>query len=103
LEGYGLVNNAALADKVAKALGSKKAILLGNHGSVVVGRTVEEACMLTIWLERNCELQALSKALGRIEPIPVDEAARSLSRHYLDGTVAGWNYYAALAKQRSGR
>ena len=103
LEDYGLVNNTALADKIAKALGNKKAILLGNHGSVVVGRTVEEACVLTIWLERNCELQFLSKGLGRIEPIPVDEAARALARHYLDGTAAGWNYYATLAKQRKGQ
>lgn len=103
LEDYGLVNNAPLADKIAKVLGSKKAILLGNHGSVVVGRTVEEACVLTIWLERNCELQLLSKALGRIQPLPVDEAARSLARHYLDGIAAGWNYYAKLAKQQKGQ
>jgi L-fuculose-phosphate aldolase len=102
LEDYGLVNNAALADKVARTLGSKKAILLGNHGSVVVGRTVEEACVLTIWLERNCELQLLSKALGRTAPIPMDEESRSLSRHYLDGTAAAWNYYAALAKEHNG-
>lgn len=101
LEDYGLVNNVALADKVAKALGNKKAILLGNHGSAVVGRTVEEACILTIWLERNCELQFLSKTLGKIVPIPTDEASKALSRHYLDGTAAGWNYYAALAKRHA--
>ena len=95
-EEYGLVDNVISADKLARNLGNKRAILLKNHGAVVVGRTIEEACILTIWLEKNCELLFMSKVTGRINAIPLENSSRSLVAHYLNRTVGtAWDHYAS--------
>jgi L-fuculose-phosphate aldolase len=96
---YGLIDDTAMAERLAMALGNKKAVLLKNHGIVVVGRTVEEACILSVWLEKNCELQLLSKILGKVDAIPLEDKSKNLVNHYLERTVrAAWNYYVSLIK-----
>lgn len=55
---------------IAGALGDKRAILLAHHGQLVVGRTVEEACMLALLMERAARLQLLAMAAGTILPLP---------------------------------
>ena len=93
-EEYGLIDNDELAHKIASTLGDKRAVLLRNHGVLVVGRSVEEACILTIWLEKNCELQLISESLGSIRSIPLERKSELLREHYLSKTVkTAWNYY----------
>jgi len=97
---YELINNEELAYKVANILGRKKAVLLKNHGVIVVGRSIEEACILTIWLERNCEIQLTSELLGEIKFIPLERESDLLKEHYLSNTVmTAWNYYVSRIKQ----
>lgn len=55
---------------ISKALGSKRAILLAHHGQLVAGKTIEEACMLAILIERAARLQLLALGAGTIEPVP---------------------------------
>jgi L-fuculose-phosphate aldolase len=54
---------------IAGALGDKKAVLLAHHGLVVVGSTVEEACVLGVMFERAAKLQLMAMASGQIQPI----------------------------------
>jgi L-fuculose-phosphate aldolase len=49
---------------VATALGSQPALLLQNHGSVVVGKSLREAVVLAQVLERACRLQLLAEGTG---------------------------------------
>ncbi|MFA7556145.1 MAG: aldolase [Spongiibacteraceae bacterium] len=56
---------------IAKALGSKRSILLAHHGQLVVGQTIEEACNLAILIERAAKLQLLAMSAGKIKPLPV--------------------------------
>jgi L-fuculose-phosphate aldolase len=51
---------------VARALGPHKAALLRNHGVAVVGATIEEATILTIWLDNACHIQLLCEAAGGV-------------------------------------
>ena len=51
---------------ISKALGSKRAILLSHHGQLVVGKTIEEACILALLIERAAKLQLLAMAAGEI-------------------------------------
>lgn len=55
---------------ISAALGDKRAILLSHHGQLVVGKTVEEACMLALLMEKAARLQLLAMAAGSIKPLP---------------------------------
>jgi L-fuculose-phosphate aldolase len=55
---------------ISAALGDKRSILLAHHGQLVVGRTVEEACLLAMLIERAARMQLLAMAVGPIKPIP---------------------------------
>lgn len=54
---------------ISAALGSKRAILLAHHGQLVAGKSVEEAAMLAIFIERAARLQVLARSIGPIKPI----------------------------------
>jgi len=53
---------------VAKALGSRRAVLLKNHGPVVTGKTIEEAVVSSIMLENAAQIQLLVEAAGTPAP-----------------------------------
>ncbi|KAK3326624.1 class II aldolase/adducin domain protein [Apodospora peruviana] len=57
--------------RIASALGKCKAAILGNHGLLTVGQTVEAAVGYFIMLEKLCEVQlaADASASGRGQPL----------------------------------
>jgi L-fuculose-phosphate aldolase len=67
---------------VAAALGSSRALLLKNHGIVVVGTSVEEACVTAILLEKAAHMQLLASQYGAIEWTPDTEALQKQARIY---------------------
>lgn len=54
---------------IAAALGDKRAILLAHHGQLVAAKSIEEACVLALLIERAARLQLLAMAAGTIQPI----------------------------------
>jgi len=66
-----MISNEALASEVADALGDRNGILLRGHGVVVVGRSVEEATVNAIYLERAAKIQILANLIG--SPIPLSD------------------------------
>lgn len=54
---------------ISGALGDKRAILLAHHGMLVTGKTVEEACVLALLLERAAHMQLTAMAAAEIKPI----------------------------------
>ncbi|MDN7160534.1 aldolase [Paraburkholderia megapolitana] len=59
---------------ISRALGNKKTILLAHHGQLVAGRSIEEACVLAVLIERAARLQLLAASAGEIQAIPADLA-----------------------------
>ncbi|TCG07165.1 aldolase [Paraburkholderia steynii] len=55
---------------ISTAIGDKRAILLAHHGMLVTGRTVEEACILALLMERAARLQLAAMQAGTIKAIP---------------------------------
>jgi L-fuculose-phosphate aldolase len=53
------------AQAVAEALGDANALFLCNHGIVVVARTIRQAAVLAVMLERACEVQLLAESVRR--------------------------------------
>ena len=51
-------------EAIAEALKDGQVVLLRNHGGVVVGKSIQEACVLIQLLERACIIQILAKSTG---------------------------------------
>ena len=55
---------------LAKKIGSSRAIILKAHGPVIVGRSVEEACISTILLEKAARAEIIAATVrGQAKPI----------------------------------
>ena len=51
-------------ERLIANLGSSRAMILRNHGTLTVGRTVGEACLTLYLLERACEAQVMALSTG---------------------------------------
>lgn len=58
----GLVLSSDEGEHIAKCLGNKKAALLGNHGLLTVGKTIEEVTAWFVLLDKCCKVQLLADA-----------------------------------------
>ena len=76
----GVVLDTSEGEKIAEALGPKKAVILQNHGILTVGRTVEAAVWRYISLENACQVQLLAEAAGKPLPMPVEVARLTASQ-----------------------
>ena len=71
-----LIRTPELGAGVAAALGTRRAVLLRNHGVVVAGRSIDECVILTVALENACEMHLLAAATGaEVTEIPAAEVA----------------------------
>lgn len=65
---FTLTSNTVLdietGDQIADALGDGEAVLLRNHGGVIVGKSVRHAAVFAQVLERACRLQLLAESSG---------------------------------------
>jgi L-fuculose-phosphate aldolase len=73
---------------VAAALGSRRAVLLANHGVLVVGKDVPWAVLSAATLERAARLQSIAGTLGVLRPIPAELARELQPVKYRDEFVA---------------
>ena len=84
----GVVVSMTEGERLADALGDKKAIMLKNHGHLTVGESVDEALWWYVTLERSCQVQLMAEAAGTPSPIP-DEMAKHTAGQ-VGSTLAGW-------------
>jgi ribulose-5-phosphate 4-epimerase/fuculose-1-phosphate aldolase len=49
---------------LAQALASGNALVIKGHGVVTAGKSIDEACMLALYLERTAKIQGLAMSLG---------------------------------------
>ena len=90
-------------DRVAAALGSRRAVLMKNHGVLVVGKDVPWAVLTAATLERAAQLQSVASTLGELRPIASELARELLPIKYRDEFVD--EYWAAWQRRvaREGR
>ena len=89
-----LITEREQARTVAEALGTRRAVILRNHGVVVADKDLRWAVLSAITLERAFRLQAIASTLGELRPIPNDLAERMFADKYqerfLDEYWAAW-------------
>lgn len=55
---------------ISKAIGSKKSIVLINHGQLTAGVSVQEATYLSVYLERGARIQLRASVYGEPKKVP---------------------------------
>jgi L-fuculose-phosphate aldolase len=71
-----LIVTADLGRSVAACLDGRNAMLLRNHGIVTAGRSIEEAVMTAVLLEKACKLQLLVENAGGAKAYSNPDEAR---------------------------
>lgn len=77
------------AIEVADALKNLWAVLCRGHGTVNVGRSVEEACVVAVVLERTAKMILMARACGAVTPLAENGgsknfAAGKISKHAVE-------------------
>ncbi|MGA0122880.1 MAG: class II aldolase/adducin family protein [Gaiellales bacterium] len=84
--GYGgQVQGDAEGERLAAAVaGGANAILLQNHGVIIVGATPAEAWLRTYFLERACEVQVLAQSTGSELVLAPEDVAEHTARQWAE-------------------
>ena len=89
----GVVLSSEEGDRIARALGPNKAVILRNHGMLTVGETVDSAAWWFLTLERTCQSQLMAYSaaagLGR-PPLQIDAEEAAATRGQVGFELAGW-------------
>jgi ribulose-5-phosphate 4-epimerase/fuculose-1-phosphate aldolase len=80
--------------RIAAALGSRKALVLRNHGMLTVGDSVDAAAWWFLSMERSAQVQLTARAAGR--PILIDHRLAVATREQTGGDLVAWINYQPL-------
>ena len=89
----GIVLDREEGKRIAKALGSGKAVILQNHGLLTVGQSVDEAAFWFISLDKTCHAQLLADAASAgsgYKKILIDDADGAFSYDQVGKPEKGW-------------
>jgi L-fuculose-phosphate aldolase len=86
---------------ISTAIGDKRSILLAHHGQLCACATIEEAAVLSIFIERAARLQLLAMSAGTIRDLE-PEPARQAHDYRLKSKPLGatFHYFARQALRR---
>ena len=84
-------------DRVAEALGSRRVVLMENHGVLVVGADVKWAVLTAMTLERAAQLQSIASTLGELRPVEHEVALQLQPVKYREEFVE--EYWAAWQRR----
>lgn len=88
-----IVLDASAGAAMAQALGPRAAVILRNHGCLVVGPDMPTTVLRTLALEEACEVQLRAMATGRMQGMSA-EAARQVKSFVMRPEIirAYWDY-----------
>jgi ribulose-5-phosphate 4-epimerase/fuculose-1-phosphate aldolase len=85
----GLAFSASEGERMARVLGTKSVLMLGNHGVLVVGDTVPRAFERLYFLERAAQAQILALSTGRALKLVPDKMIRATYAQFSAGGDVG--------------
>ncbi|MHA1960378.1 MAG: class II aldolase/adducin family protein [Candidatus Thorarchaeota archaeon] len=69
---YAMPGSAELANEVVGAIEDRSAVLIANHGAVVIGTSLSKALSRAILLERTCKIYLIAFQAGKPTELPKD-------------------------------
>jgi len=95
-EGLGQVGTKERAREIADLLGDGIAILQRGHGTITVGKGIEEALLATIYLEEAAKIHFFAKVFGQPKYIPPELSLEITKQVFKERSVKkAWEHYAA--------
>jgi ribulose-5-phosphate 4-epimerase/fuculose-1-phosphate aldolase len=95
-----LIRTPELGVKVADALGNCRGVLMKNHGTTVVGESVEVATLYAVFLEKAARVQLLAMASGEPSWSSDEEARLKYEQIYTSHRLGRmWDYFVRRAKR----
>ena len=94
------INQKALAEELATALGPHRVIMLKSHGAVVAAEGVLETFVLAVYLEETARRQYLARQLGEpaeLSVADIETIRRNLWKPHLLQKV--WDYHHAKLRR----
>ena len=96
-----LVLNSALGKALAAKLASNPVVLMRGHGETVVGRSVKEAAVRTLYTNIDARAQAAARAMGR-DVVALDDAELATNaRENFDADRPWENYRQRMLKAQA--
>ena len=78
----GMANTDDEGDRIARLLGNRSIMMMGNHGVLICAATVAEAFDLTYYLERSCRNLVLAYQTGQPLHIMTPDVAEKTAREW---------------------
>jgi ribulose-5-phosphate 4-epimerase/fuculose-1-phosphate aldolase len=96
----GITVHADEGPRLVGAIGDKRAVILRNHGLLAWGESVHRTFAILWLLNRACEIQLASTAMGPVIAIPEDVQKKSTrdSLQFSDAFGAGRDVFDALVR-----
>ncbi len=89
-----LIINKREGERIARAIGSKRALLLRGHGAVVVGSNLKEVVMGSIYLALNAHIQYQAIQLGQPKYLSYEEGRAATEKMLSDLVLdRAWEYW----------
>ena len=90
---------------LARTLGNANGMMIKGHGIVTVGKSIDEACINAVYMERTAKIMAMAQLFG-FSGVPdeffgelTSSKQKLLSRGTRLSHSAEWNYYADKIKK----
>ncbi|HEU4343600.1 MAG TPA: class II aldolase/adducin family protein [Candidatus Binatia bacterium] len=95
-----LIRTPELGKEVAQSLGNCRGLLMKNHGSTVVGESIEVATLYSVFLEKAARIQLLATASGEPSWTGDEEAKIKYEQIYTPHRLGSmWDYFVRRAKK----
>jgi ribulose-5-phosphate 4-epimerase/fuculose-1-phosphate aldolase len=96
----GITTEPGEKERLVASMGTKPYVVLRNHGLLVHGRDVAEAFVRMWQLQRACEVQIASRALGEVITLSDEVCERSHQASMKFNPRVGWGWDVFAAMQR---
>jgi ribulose-5-phosphate 4-epimerase/fuculose-1-phosphate aldolase len=78
----GMANSDAEGDRIARLMGNRSVMMMGNHGVLICAATVAEAFDLAYYLERSCRNLVLAYQTGQTLHVMSDAVAEKTAQEW---------------------
>src|SRR6202165_445438 len=85
----GLAHDMSEGERLARSLGDKSVLMMGNHGVLVVGKTVPQAFERLYFLERAAQVQVLALSTGRPLQLIPEATIKTTVAQFMAGEAVG--------------
>jgi L-ribulose-5-phosphate 4-epimerase len=99
---YGLVDTFEMGYRIVDAMADHDMIVLKGHGNILTGKSIEEACVRALWVEKAAQLQYKSMLIGKPK-LYTKKEIDMVQKQVIGGKAYArtWNYYQwRLDKER---